>query len=661
VPFKLVSDFTPQGDQPRAIDALTASLQAGHRHQVLLGVTGSGKTFTIANAIARLDRPTLIISHNKVLAAQLYRECKAFFPGNAVEYFVSYYDYYMPEAYVPSTDTYIEKESTINDEIDRMRHAATVAVLERRDVIVVASVSCIYGIGDVNEYRGMSLSLYQGQEVARDEVLGRLAAMQYNRNDLDLHRGTFRVRGDVLEVYPASFEDLALRVEFFGDAVDRISAIDPLRGQAQRVLKGVTIWPGSHYAVSEARMKQAVTTIRDELGVRLEDLEAQHKALAADRLRQRTTYDLEMLENLGFCSGIENYSRHLTGRAPGEPPYTLIDFFPRDFVTIVDESHVTIPQIGSMYRGDRSRKETLIDFGFRLPSALDNRPLTFEEWEERVGQVVYLSATPADFELERARGQVIEQVIRPTGLLDPSIEIRPVTDQVDDLYGEIRLRLERGERVLVTTLTKRMAEELTGYYEELGLRVRYLHSDVETLERARLIYDLRRGVFDVLVGINLLREGLDIPEVSLVAILDADKEGFLRSERSLIQVCGRAARHERGSVILYADRVTGSMERAIRETNRRREVQEAWNREHGITPRGVVRPVVPLIAGVGETEPLERAPHLVEGIGTHEELAREIRRVEAEMKERARDLDFEAAIRLRDRLLELKQLHLAGG
>jgi excinuclease ABC subunit B len=656
--FRLVADFEPSGDQPQAIDALVEGLQKGAPHQVLLGVTGSGKTFTLANVIERVNRPTLVISHNKVLAAQLYRELKAFFPDNAVEYFVSYYDYYQPEAYVPSTDTYIEKESHINDEIDRLRHAATVALMERRDTIIVASVSCIYGIGDVGEYRGLAVPLHAGLGVTREEIMRRLTDLQYARNEHDFHRGTFRVKGDVLEIYPPSFEQRALRVEFFGDEIDRIQEIDPLRGTPLRTLPATVVYPQSHYAVSAARMKAAVAAIREESKARLSQLEAAGKLLAAERLRQRVTYDLEMLENLGFCSGIENYSRHLTGRAAGQPPYTLLDFFPDDFVLVVDESHATIPQVAAMYRGDRSRKETLVDFGFRLPSALDNRPLTFDEFRERTRQVLYASATPADYELEQADGHVVEQVIRPTGLLDPQIEIRPVTNQVDDLYGEIRLRLEKSERVLVTTLTKRMAEDLTEYYAGLGVRVRYLHSDVETLERARLIYDLRRGVFDVLVGINLLREGLDLPEVSLVAILDADKEGFLRSERSLVQVCGRAARNLEGRVILYADRVTGSMARAIAETNRRRDIQEAYNTLHGITPRGIVRPVTPLIdERTGPDDRINVPPP--PDFDSVRDLEDAMLALETDMKRAAQDLDFENAIQLREELLQLKALHLA--
>ena len=671
--FKLVSDYQPQGDQPAAIDALCAGLQEGKEHQVLLGVTGSGKTFTMANIIARLDRPALIMSHNKTLAAQLYREFKAFFPENAVEYFVSYYDYYQPEAYVPASDVFIEKEAHVNDEIDRLRHSATVSVLERRDVIIVASVSCIYGIGDVVQYKGMLLALKTGMKISREQVMTRLSDMQYSRNEMDFHRGTFRVKGDVLEVYPSNYEQRAVRVEFFGDEIERLVEIDPLRGTViqglHRGFDSAVIYPQSHYAVSEQRRKDAITAIRAEAEERLEELAASDKLLAAERLRQRTSYDLEMLEHVGFCNGIENYSRHLTGRSEGEPPFTLLDYFPEDFLCFVDESHVTLPQVGGMYRGDRARKTTLVDYGFRLPSALDNRPLMFDEFEERIGQRIYVSATPGPLEMEHTGGQVVEQIIRPTGLTDPPIEIRAVGNQVDDLYGELRGLVERGERALVTTLTKRMAEELTEYYDELGLRVRYMHADIETLERTRLIYDLRRGVYDVLIGINLLREGLDIPEVSLVAILDADKEGFLRSERSLIQVSGRAARHLEGRVIMYADRVTGSMARAIAETNRRREVQERYNETHGIKPQGIERPVTPMIehdddgsdarTGGGSKRQERRRERLLQEISSLEALETEIFKIEKEMKAAAEALDFEQAISLRERLHDLRALHLS--
>ena len=568
--FTLRADFAPQGDQPQAIATLTAGLRAGAPHQVLLGVTGSGKTFTISHVIAAVNRPTLVIAPNKTLAAQLYHEFRTFFPDNAVRYFVSYYDYYQPEAYVPATDTYIEKDASINDEIDKMRHAATKALLERRDVIVVASVSCIYGLGSPASYFDMLVVVERGDTVERDALLRKLVDMQYQRSDHDFHRGTFRVRGDVVEVYPSYEEARAIRIELFGDTVDAISEIDPLRGQVLRRLPQVAIYPASHYVATAPTMRRAIESIRAELAERLQVLEAQHKRLEAQRLRQRTLYDLELLEEMGFCPGIENYARHLDGRAPGAPPYTLLDYFPKDFLVVIDESHVTIPQIGGMYRGDRSRKETLVEFGFRLPSALDNRPLNFEEFVARVPQAIYVSATPGDWELARAGGRVVEQLIRPTGLTDPAIEVRPARHQVDDLLAEVRARVAAGERVLVTTLTKKMAEDLTDYLQDVGVRVRYIHADVETIERVEIIRDLRRGAFDVLVGINLLREGLDLPEVSLVAILDADKEGYLRSERSLIQTMGRAARNVRGTVLMYADVVTESMRRAIDETERRR-------------------------------------------------------------------------------------------
>ncbi|TMA81467.1 MAG: excinuclease ABC subunit UvrB, partial [Deltaproteobacteria bacterium] len=600
--FHLQADFTPQGDQPRAIAALSEGLEAGQAHQVLLGVTGSGKTFTVAHVIETLNVPTLVIAPNKTLAAQLYSEFRTLFPDNAVRYFVSYYDYYQPEAYVPSTDTYIEKDASINDEIDKMRHAATKALLERNDVIVVASVSCIYGLGSPTSYFDMLVFLDRGAAVERDVMLRKLVDMQYQRSDYDFHRGTFRVRGDVVEVFPAYEEAKAIRVELFGDTVENLCEIDPLRGRVLRKLERVAIYPASHYVANEEVMKRAVETVRSELEERLGVLRVEQKLLEAQRLEQRTRYDLELLAEMGFCPGIENYSRHLDGREPGQPPYTLLDYFPQKYLLVIDESHVTVPQIGGMYRGDRSRKETLVDFGFRLPSALDNRPLDFEEFSARVRQTVYVSATPGDWELRQARGRVIEQLIRPTGLTDPEVIVRPARHQVDDLLEEIRRRIAVRERVLVTTLTKKMAEDLTDYLQEVGIKVRYIHSDVETIERVDIIRDLRRGEFDVLVGINLLREGLDLPEVSLVGILDADKEGYLRSERSLIQTIGRAARNVNGAVLMYADRVTDSMRKAIDETSRRRAVQQEYNQRHGITPQTIQKAIAEPLAAVCEAD-----------------------------------------------------------
>ncbi len=659
MPFDLRSDFRPTGDQPRAIAELTAGLRRGDRHQVLLGVTGSGKTFTVANVVAEVRRPALVIAHNKTLAAQLYGEFKELFPEAAVHYFVSYYDYYQPEAYVPSTDTYIEKDSSINDEIDRMRHAATHALLTRNDVLIVASVSCIYGLGTAEAYFGLLQQLERGQEFPRDRFIRSLVDIQYERNDTDFHRGTFRVRGDTIEVFPPYEEERAVRVEFFGDVVESLHEFDPLRGVTLAELDKAAIFPNSHYVSAPETRRRAVDGIREELLGRLQELRAANKLVEAQRLEQRTMFDLEMLEQMGFCSGIENYSRWLSGRKAGEPPPCLLDYFPDDFLLVVDESHQTVPQIGAMYRGDRSRKETLVDFGFRLPSALDNRPLKFEEFEALVHQAIYVSATPAAYELEQAEGVIVEQIIRPTGLVDPEVEVRPVGTQVDDLLGEVRRRAEAGERVLVTTLTKRMAEDLTEYFTDVGVRCRYLHSDIDTLERSALIRDLRRGEFDVLVGINLLREGLDIPEVSLVAVLDADKEGFLRSAVSLVQTIGRAARNVNGRVILYADAVTDSMRRAIDETGRRRERQRAYNEEHGITPQTVRRNITDLGMAVVEadwvTVPLaaeegaEYRPEQIPGI---------VQALEAEMKEAAAALEFEKAASLRDRILALKELGL---
>ncbi len=664
--FKLVSPFQPTGDQPKAIAELVAGLRRGDRNQVLLGITGSGKTFTMANLIAERNVPTLVIAPNKTLAAQLYGEFKELFPDNAVHYFVSYYDYYQPEAYVPTTDTYIEKDALINEEIDRMRHAATFALLSRRDVIIVASVSCIYGIGDKAAYSGMTLELEVGVEVRREAVLRRLVDMQYERNDTDFHRGTFRVRGDVVEIFPAYEAETALRVEWWGDEIEGISEVDPLRGKVKRKTDFVTIFPASHYVTPSDRLRHAIEGIKVELRERLQELGDQMKLVEKQRLEQRALFDIEMLEQMGFCSGIENYSRHLTGRAPGEAPPTLVDYFPSDYLMFIDESHQTIPQLQAMYRGDRSRKETLVDYGFRLPSALDNRPLKFEEWEKRINQVVFVSATPGDWEVRRTEGVVVEQLIRPTGLLDPPIEVRPVASQVDDLLDEIRERVKRKERTLVTTLTKRMAEDLTEYYTDIGVRVRYLHSDVDTLERVEILRDLRRGEFDVLVGINLLREGLDIPEVSLVAILDADKEGFLRAERSLIQTCGRAARNLNGKVLMYADRVTASMKVAIDETERRRAIQARYNKEHGITPKSVARAILDMSGSVYEADYVDLTAKAAEKkaryhVDRPEDIRKTLAKLRKEMHSAADALEFERAAELRDRIKELEGLELALG
>jgi excinuclease ABC subunit B len=658
--FRLVADFEPQGDQPEAIQRLVANVRDGRTHQVLLGVTGSGKTFTMANVIAHVNKPALVLAPNKTLAAQLYNEFKTLFPDNAVRYFVSYYDYYQPEAYVPSTDTYIEKDASINDEIDKMRHSATRALLERNDVLIVASVSCIYGLGSPEAYFEMLLFLERGGCEDRDRVLRKLVDIQYERNDYDFHRGTFRVRGDVVEIFPAYEEARAIRVEFFGDEVERLAEIDPLRGKTLRLLEKVAIYPASHYVTKPDQMKRAVDTIREELRARLTELRSQAKLLEAQRLEQRTMYDLELLEEMGFCPGIENYSRHLTGRREGEPPPTLLNYFPHDFLMFIDESHVTVPQVGGMYRGDRSRKETLVEFGFRLPSALDNRPLNFQEFESVVNQVIYVSATPGDYELEQAQGEVVEQLIRPTGLTDPEVVVRPAGEQVDDLLEEIRNRVDRQERVLVTTLTKKMAENLTDYYSDLDVRVRYLHSDIETIERVEIIRDLRKGVFDVLIGINLLREGLDLPEVSLVAILDADKEGYLRSARSLIQTIGRAARNVNGTVLMYADRITESMRRAIDETNRRRTVQEAFNEEHGITPQTVQKAISASLIEAAEADYVE-VPVVEEEAGEYvplHEIPGRVAALRKEMRQAAADLEFERAAELRDEIQRLQRMEL---
>ena len=655
--FRLASEYAPRGDQPQAIADLERVVRGGCRHAVLRGVTGSGKTYTIANLIAHVNRPTLVLSPNKTLAAQLFSEFKAFFPDNAVEYFVSYYDYYQPEAYIPQSDTYIEKDALINDEIDRMRHSATRSLLERRDVVVVASVSCIYGIGAPETYRDMHLALREGEEIDRDAIIRRLIAVQYERNDYDFHRGTFRVRGDVVEVFPANEESTAIRIELFGDVIDAIHRLDPLRGQVQERLDEIHIYPASHYVTPAEQLDRALATIQEELGERLAFLRGRNRLLEAQRLEQRTLFDMEMLRELGYCHGIENYSRHLTGRRPGEAPPVLIEYLPQDALIVIDESHVAVPQVRGMYYGDRSRKESLVEYGFRLPSAFDNRPLTFEEFTRITGQTVYVSATPGDYELGLAGDAVAEQVIRPTGLMDPRITVRPAGDQVDDLLHEIRTRAEREERVLVTTLTKRMAEDLTEYYQQLGLRVRYLHSDIDTLDRVALIRDLRLGKFDALIGINLLREGLDIPEVSLVAILDADKEGYLRSATSLIQTAGRTARNVNGEVIMYADRVTDSMAAALRETERRRTIQARYNEEHGITPESIRSSIRELLQTVYERDyyTVEVEAPAVETFGSPAELAARLAEMEAAMRDAARRLDFEQAAELRDRVRALKR------
>ncbi|MEZ4458730.1 MAG: excinuclease ABC subunit UvrB [bacterium] len=661
-PFNLESPFDPKGDQPRAIEQLLEGLQAGDKHQTLLGATGTGKTYTIANVIQNYGRPTLVMAPNKTLAAQLFNEFTEFFPNNAVEYFVSYYDYYQPEAYIPSTDTYIEKDSSINDRIDLLRHRATASLLSREDVIIVASVSCIYGLGSAEAYYGMLVWLEKGMKLERNTLLRKLVDSQYERNDRDFHRGTFRVRGDIVEIFPAYESEIGIRVEFFGDEVESIWQIDPLRGKRLEELPKIAIYPNSHHVVTPERKKIAIDGIRNELKARLEELVANNQLVEAQRLEQRTQFDLENIITTGSCSGIENYSRHFSGRNPGEPPPCLLDYFPKDFLVIVDESHVTIPQIGGMYRGDRARKETLVSHGFRLPSAMDNRPLKFDEWEDRVGNVIFVSATPSDFELTKTEGVVVEQIIRPTGLLDPKIEIRPAMEQVDDLYGEIRQRVDRHERVLVTTLTKVMAQDLTEYLTELGVKTRYLHSDIDTIERMNIIRDLRKGVFDVLIGINLLREGLDIPEVSLVGILDADKEGFLRSARSLIQTIGRAARNVDGTVILYADRLTDSMQKAIEETNRRRAIQEQYNLENGITPKTIIKRIHDLESHVPEDdEAQDDSENVVFDFAGADatDIEKEMASMRQKMRNAADNLDFEGAARYRDHMKKLEVRLLA--
>lgn len=652
--FELVSEYAPTGDQPQAIEQLVKGFQKGNQCQTLLGVTGSGKTFTMANVIKELNRPTLIIAHNKTLAAQLYSEFKEFFPNNAVEYFVSYYDYYQPEAYVPSTDTYIAKDASTNDEIDKLRLSATAALCERRDVIVVSSVSCIYGLGAPEEFFDMMISLRPGMEKDRDDVIKALIDIQYNRNEMDFHRGTFRARGDVLEIFPANYSDRAIRVEFFGDEIDRITEVDVLTGEIRSELKHAAIFPASHYVVPQSQIQRAADAILEEMKEQVAYFKGEDKLIEAQRIAERTNFDVEMMKETGFCSGIENYSRHLTGLAPGQPPYTLMDYFKDDFLLIIDESHKTVSQVGGMYAGDQSRKQTLVDYGFRLPSAKDNRPLSFDEFENKLDQVMFVSATPGQYEADHEMLRA-EQIIRPTGLLDPKVEVRPVEGQIDDLIGEVNKEVEKGNKILITTLTKRMAEDLTDYMKDVGIRVRYLHSDIDTLERAEIIRDMRLDVFDVLVGINLLREGLDIPEITLVAILDADKEGFLRSEVSLIQTIGRAARNSEGHVIMYADVMTDSMRKAIQETERRRNIQEAYNKEHGITPTTIkkaVRDLITVSRAVAETEDkLKKDPESM----TRKELTKLIGQVEKQMRAAAADLNFEQAAELRDKMIELKK------
>ncbi|EIA6622825.1 excinuclease ABC subunit UvrB [Enterococcus faecalis] len=653
--FHLASKYEPAGDQPAAIAELVDGVKGGEKAQILLGATGTGKTFTISNVIQEVNKPTLVIAHNKTLAGQLYGEFKEFFPDNAVEYFVSYYDYYQPEAYVPSSDTYIEKDSSINDEIDKLRHSATSSLLERNDVIVVASVSCIFGLGDPREYSQQVVSLRVGMEMDRNELLKSLVDIQFERNDIDFQRGRFRVRGDVVEIFPASRDEHALRVEFFGDEIDRIREVDALTGEIVGETEHVAIFPATHFVTNEEHMEHAISQIQEELEARLKVLRSENKLLEAQRLEQRTNYDIEMMREMGYTSGIENYSRHMDGRQEGEPPYTLLDFFPDDFLLVIDESHVTMPQIRGMYNGDRARKQMLVDYGFRLPSALDNRPLRLEEFEQHVNQIVYVSATPGPYEMEQTE-TVVQQIIRPTGLLDPEVEIRPIMGQIDDLVGEIHERIEKDQRVFVTTLTKKMAEDLTDYFKELGLKVKYLHSDIKTLERTEIIRDLRLGEFDILIGINLLREGIDVPEVSLIAILDADKEGFLRSERSLVQTMGRAARNAEGKVIMYADKITDSMQRAMDETARRRAIQEAYNEEHGIEPKTIIKEIRDLIS-ISKTA--DKDETVVQFDKSYEDLSRQekadlLMKLEREMKDAAKALDFETAATLRDTILELK-------
>ncbi len=656
--FKLVSDFTPKGDQYNAIQALSKWILAGKKHHVLLGVTGSGKTFTMAHVIAKVEKPTLVIAPNKTLAAQLYNEFRILFPENAVEYFVSYYDYYQPEAYIPSSDTYIQKDSSINEMIDKLRHSATRSVLSRRDVIVVASVSCIFGLGAPEDYLDMRVDIEKDMELVRDGLISDLVAIHYERNDIDFHRGVFRVRGDRVEIFPSYEEDRALRIDFFGDVIESIAEIDPLRGIVKKRLKRTTIYPASHYVTEKSILQKATKTIITELKQRIDYFRAENKLIEAQRIQERTDFDLEMMQELGYCNGIENYSRHLTQRTPGEPPPTLLDYFPDDILVFTDESHIAIPQLRAMYKGDRSRKETLVEYGFRLPSALDNRPLAFHEFESKTPQVVYVSATPADYEIEKAKNELVEQIVRPTGLIDPKIDVRRAENQVDDLFEEILIRRERDERILVTTLTKRMAEDLTEYYSDLGIRVRYLHADISTLERMDIIYDLRKGKFDVLIGINLLREGLDIPEVSLVAILDADKEGFLRSKRSLIQTCGRASRNVRGQVIMYADVVTRSMKQAIDETDRRRKIQKSYNEKHSITPESIEKDITSIFAKMYEQkdELADRVSEAVAQYDSLENLDEIIKNLEEQMELAAKELAFERASELRDQIKALKKM-----